>query len=118
MDDNGTLIRRTRSKRYYLMPDGFVREEDNSEVTNYSFVISQAIEYKKTTVTKPKKKSQKNVQQNVAESRVNDEIRNMRTRINERSNRATRMYPSIDLDVSAVPRPKKIKSKKQLGMSK
>lgn len=116
MGDNDTLIRRTRSKRYYLMSNGSVREEDNWEVTNYSFVVSQAIEYKKSTGTKPKKKSQRNVQRNVAEPRVTAEIRDMRAKINERSNRATRVYPSIDLDASAVPRPKKIKSKKQLGI--
>lgn len=49
------LIRRTRQQRIYEYPDGSREVEPNLAVTQYSFVLSQAIEYKKKRAVVPRK---------------------------------------------------------------
>lgn len=117
MAAGGIFIRKTRSKQYFQMPDGKIHDEDNSsDVTKHSFVISQAIEYSKKRKQHPK--IPKRAQQNVEIPKKNDAICSARSKINAKSDRATRVYPLINLNLSAVPKPTKIRSKKQLGKPK
>lgn len=114
MESPRDFVRKTRSTRYYRTASGKLQKENNTEVTNHEFVIAQAIEYKKV----------RGRRQNPAIHAINAgpkttaEMRNARAKINERSSRPNRIFPAIDLSATAVPRPNKIKSKKQLGKPK
>lgn len=101
------LIRKTRGMQYHQLPDGSIEAEPRIvNVTWHSFVISQAIEYKK-----PRKVKKSPVK--VIPIPDAPRCRAKRATINERANRAVKVYAPINLDASSVPKPFKLKNGKQ-----
>lgn len=117
---NRSFFRRTRGKHYYRMPDGTLRVVLNTEqVSHHDNVCRRPVEYtrpakKAPPKSKPKKKSPMPVRVRY----VTAAIRSARKKINQKARGATRVFPTIDLDASSVPKARLIRSRKQLRKSK
>lgn len=112
--NNNELVRRTRSKCYYSSSGGDVKVVDNSfEATEYSLVISQPIEYTKRRVQKKTAPKPQPAQPCGQKPKITAKMLNARQKLNSISNRASKVFPSIDLDASSVPKPKPITTKKK-----
>lgn len=111
------LIRRTRDTRYYAMPDGTVKAVRNfAPPTEYSLVISQPIEYSKKRAPRAKKTLPTRAPTNEqGPSKITAEIRSAREKVNKLAAKATRVFPPINLDSTAVPKPKPLKTQKRLS---
>lgn len=110
MNDNEVMVLRTRACRYLRDNEGIVKPiPNNLGVTEHSFVLSQAIEYKKRRTPKkplPKKPG------NIRVPNVTEQVRNERAKINRKANNAKRVMKPIDLNLTTVPKPIKIAQKK------
>lgn len=114
--NNNELVRRTRSKCYYSSSGGDVKVVDNSfEATEYSLVISQPIEYTKRRVQKKTAPKPQPAQPCGQKPKITAKMLNARQKLNSISNRASKVFPSIDLDASSVPKPKPITTKKKMS---
>lgn len=102
------LIRKTRRMEYFEMEDGLIGARPrNKDVTEYSFVISQAIEYRKEKSPRAKRVPAARPLPRPANSRA------FRDAANARAERATKRYKTIDLEAITVPKPNKIRNNKQ-----
>lgn len=113
--ENRKFIRRTRDNRYYLLPDGvtIVAEPNDLWATDYSFVVKRPIEYKKKRA--PKKVPPKRAEVNALRRKITAKTRILRATINRNAIRATHVYSPINLELTVVPKPKRIKNQKQLS---
>lgn len=103
-------ILKTRRFIYDRLSNGrVVARPRNQNVTKHSFVNSRAIEHKKRA-KKAKKSPVKVVAAPPKERRVN--FRALRAAVNARAKRAKKVYPTINLDLSLVPKPILIRNKK------
>lgn len=113
--ENRELVRRTRKNVYYSTADGKPETSvlDKNNVTEHSFVASKPIEYKKRTA---KRRASNQIAPEPAERAVHvAKSTAERLKVNKKASRARRIFPTINLDATAVPLPMKIKSKKRLG---
>lgn len=113
---DNNLVRRTRSKCYYSSSDGDMKVVRNSlQTTEYSLVISQPIEYTKRRVQKKTAPKPQTTQPCVQQPKITANMLNARQKLNSISNRASRIFPPIDLDACSVPMPKPITTKKKMS---
>lgn len=104
------VVRKTRRMEYCEIRPGCIAALPNDrDVTEHSFVISQAIEYRKLRGPRktPVKRPSPRPKPKIADAR------GIREMTNARAKRATKIFPSIHLDVSTVPKPIKIRNNKQ-----
>lgn len=109
------FVRRTRKNNYYRKPDGTMEAEFlRSNVTDYSYVISQPIEYKKPRAARKtpskrfaKKSAQNRAQLNVPAFSIPTKFKGCRVNLVRIAERMPKEYPTIDLEKSMVPKPKK-----------
>lgn len=118
--DSRVLVRRTRQTEYYRQFDGKIVSADfNAEVTKNSFVNRRPIKYKKRsskkTTKSPSKQSKPTTQKrthcqiriNVSSLPIPVHLRASRVQIDRPDERAVKVYPTIDLNITTVPKPTK-----------
>lgn len=113
------LLRRTKNFHYYRMPDQTILSVPNTEaVTEYENVMPKPKEYagKKTTnrVTRKSTTAPKRGKSTVSRASNKTQTRILRQTINRNAAKASLVYETIDLNITVVPKPKKIKNKNQL----
>lgn len=132
--------RRTRQNRYFTMSDGSVKAVRRQEirndlmVTEYSFVLSHPVEYKKNRAarsthpkcngkkTTPKKKAtkkqatKKKATKKTPKDRASANVPAMNTDGPTcSSEQYAREYRTIDLETSSVPKPIVVDTKERMG---
>lgn len=125
MENATNEARRTRETRYFNMPDGSVKSMPNELlVTQHSFVLSHPVEYKKKRVNRapkkaaPKKAAPKKAAPKLkkkAPARVEADVEAINA---DGPEQLPRVYSTIDLESSSVPKPIAVVSQERMGMSK